>query len=145
MRILATIGPNTCNEKSIKQISKYTNLLDLMEAITHLNGITILKLIRKVNKESLIFLDVPGIKPRTNNKETILINKNEIVSFCYNKKNKNSNNKIINLTRPLPKLKTKPTYFTVNDGLFTFKCKSFEKNFLTAKALDNFNIESKRT
>ncbi len=145
MRILATIGPNTCNEQSIKKISKYTNLFRLNGSHNtfewHNNTV---KLIRKVNNESLIFLDVPGIKPRTNNKETILINKNEIVSFCYNTKNKNSNNKIINLTRPLPKLKTKPTYFTINDGLFSFKCKSFEKNFLTAKALDHFNIESKK-
>ena len=145
MRILATIGPNTCNENAIKKISKYTNLFRLNGSHNTFNWHKkTLKLIKKINKESLIFLDVPGIKPRTNNKNEIFVKKNEIVNFYYNNIISEHNIKSVNVTRPLPKFKTKPKFFTLNDGLFSFRCKSFKKNVLSGIALNDFIIETKK-
>ena len=41
--------------------------------------------IRQVNPETIILLDIPGIKPRTSNTENIDIAKGETITFYHGK------------------------------------------------------------
>ena len=69
VKILATIGPKSCSENSIKKISKYTNLFRINGSHNTLDWhVKISKRIKDICPESFILLDIPGLKPRTNNK-----------------------------------------------------------------------------
>ena len=55
---------------------------------------SISKKIKKINLNSKILLDIPGVKQRTKNTSSIKIKKNQNVTFSFDKK-KNKNNKLI--------------------------------------------------
>ena len=56
---------------------------------------------------------MPGVKPRTLNSETLKIKKGEVVKFGY----KSKDNKVINLSNPLPKILNRPK-FSISDGVY---------------------------
>jgi len=66
--ILATIGPKSCSINSIYNISKFTNFFRINGSHNSMEWhINISKRIREICPESFILLDIPGLKPRTNN------------------------------------------------------------------------------
>ena len=86
--ILATIGPICENISNLKKILKITSTLRINGSHNTLPWhIKISNRIKDIDPSSKILLDIPGIKPRTANKQDIPIRKNEKVIFSYSKKN----------------------------------------------------------
>ena len=78
-RLLPTIGPITASEKNLRKILKISNLVRLNGA--HNDLIWHKKIsyrIKKINSNAKILLDLPGVKPRTNNKKVCNIKFGEI-------------------------------------------------------------------
>ena len=76
MKILATIGPVSENINSIKKINKYTNLFRLNGSHNSLSWHKkISRVIKFISSDNKILLDIPGIKPRTDNKNNISVKK----------------------------------------------------------------------
>ena len=95
--------------------------------------------IKKLDKNKLILVDIPGVKPRTLNGDDIKISKGQKVSFSYNNKSKN-----IHLSNPLPKIELKPKTFSLSDGSFEFKFNSFKNETLTGISLQDFILKPKK-
>ena len=84
--ILATIGPKSCSINSIYNISKFTNYFRINGSHNSMEWhIKISKRIKEICPESFILLDIPGLKPRTNNLKDIQIKKNQMVKFVFGK------------------------------------------------------------
>ena len=80
--ILVTIGPKSEDISSIKEISKYTKFFRLNGSHNTIDWhVNVAKLIREACPTAMILLDIPGIKPRTNNPKAIKIKKAIIVLF----------------------------------------------------------------
>ncbi|MDC3119488.1 pyruvate kinase [Candidatus Pelagibacter sp.] len=136
-KIVSTIGPISANIVTLKKIINSSDLIRLNGAHNtiewHKNTIT---KIRKINPQIPILVDLPGIKPRTNNVKNIFINKNQIYRFSYQNKIKKSKNDIF-LSNPLPEI-IKDKKFTLSDGNFNFIIKKKRKNEIYAKSLQSF-------
>ena len=141
-KILATIGPATEKISNIKKILNITNLVRLNGAHNTIGWHEkISKLIKKINPNSKVLIDLPGIKPRSLNKDDIYIKKNEVIFFVYGKlKNQNKKNKIINISRPLPRSKSSK-YLTVSDGKYSLKILNKGKNYIKVKSLESFVLK----
>ena len=65
-------------------------------------------------------MDLPGIKPRTLNKNVLKIKKNEIVGFYYKITNPKilKNIQKIKLTKNLPKLKKRKTFQFLMESIY---------------------------
>ena len=142
MKILPTIGPVSNSLQSIKILNKYSSIFRLNGSHNSIDWHkeTIGK-IKKINPQNQILLDIPGVKPRTGNKDKIFIRKNQLVSFFYNKNKFNGLS--IPLTHPLPNIK-KILNFTISDGNFLFKIIKTEKNYIIAKSSQSFTLDSKK-
>ena len=90
MKILPTIGPITQDISKLKTIFRYCKIVRLNASHNKVkwHKDTINK-IKKIENDVDILLDIPGIKPRTNNEKTIFVKKNQIIKFTY-KKTRNS-------------------------------------------------------
>ena len=68
-KILATLGPVSAKSN----LKKLINIADLVRLNMSHNSIEwhteIIKKIRKIDKEKLVLVDIPGVKPRTLNKK----------------------------------------------------------------------------
>jgi pyruvate kinase len=142
VKILATIGHNKDLYNYIRKILKSTKYVR-----TNASHNTIKwhedtsRIIKKINKKAFHLFDIPGIKPRTLNKENIFIKKNEIINFVFRKKvTKKNQYKTINLSNPLPKINKLVKYFSLYDGKHEFKILSFNKNKIVGKSLSAFNL-----
>lgn len=135
MKILPTIGPISDNEKSLKQILKYCDIVRLNASHNTISWHkkTISK-IKKINPKVSILLDIPGVKPRTDNKNLINIKKNDILKLSFNKKN------FFKITKPLPKKKNKISTFSIDDGKYEFKLLKYSKDELIGKSKQNCSI-----
>ena len=146
MKILATIGPVSENINSIKKINKYTNLFRLNGSHNSLSWHKkISRRIKFISSDNKILLDIPGIKPRTDNKNNISIKKNDLVTF-YFKKYVNKEKKIIvvPLTNPLPSISPSIKNFSISDGLYLFKIVQVKKNILIGRSNQNFILQPKK-
>ena len=143
MKILPTIGPATGNKDSINYIIKICSMVRLNTSHNKLNWHKqMIKTIKKLNKNIDILVDIPGVKPRTNNLNNIFIKKNKIVKFGYNIK---KNTDIIELTKKLPKKNKKTSkFFSIDDGKIKFKLISYKKNMIIGKAIDDCIIKPKK-
>ena len=116
-KILSTIGPVSGH----KNLNKLLNKSDFIRLNMSHNTFdwhkSMIDKIKKLDKNKLILVDIPGVKPRTLNGDDIKIYKGQKVSFSYNKKSK----KNIHLSNPLPKIELKPKTFSLSDGSFEFK------------------------
>ena len=144
MKILPTIGPASEKNKDLKFLFKYCSMVRLN---TSHNNIMwhkkMINLIKKIDNRIDILVDIPGVKPRTNNKKDIIIKKNDLVKFGY--KIEISNKKTIQLTRGLPQKKNKINKcFSLDDGKIIFKTKKNNKNFIIGKALHDCTIKPKK-
>ena len=110
MKIIVTIGPNCDDEQSLKEFSKKTNLFRLNGSHGTLEWHQkTANLIRKVCPDSFILMDIPGIKPRTNNSEDIIIEKGQEVVFGAPPENERR--LTIGLTKKLPEHDQNLKYF----------------------------------
>ena len=81
-KILPTIGPASESIQDIRKMLNISNTVRINGSHNTLNWHKkIADDVKKLNKDSTILLDVPGIKPRTANQEEILINKGEKIIF----------------------------------------------------------------
>jgi len=144
MKILPTIGPVSEKTQDLKFLFKYCSMIRLNSSHNNINWHKkIIKKIKKINLMIDILVDIPGVKPRTNNKENIKLKKGELISFGC--KTKNQKNKIIELTRKLPKKHGNPNhYFSLDDGKIFFKIVKFNKKIITGVALDDCIIKPKK-
>ena len=141
MKILTTIGPETVKYKNLKYLLDRTDMIRINSSHNSIKWHkSTIKKIKKINPKSIILIDFPGVKPRTNNKNPITIKKNQIVSFRYGAKNLVDD---ILLTRPLPK-NIKAKVFSIDDGKFYFKLVSKNINSVKGKALQNCIIKPKK-
>ena len=144
MKILPTIGPASEKSNDLKFLFKYCSMARLNTSHNniswHKNKI---KLIKKINKNIDILVDIPGVKPRTNNKKNINLKKNNIIKFGY--KSKKKNDVYIELTRKLPHKKgTTNKFFSLDDGKIIFKTIKFTKKEIIGKALHDCIIQPKK-
>ena len=142
IRILATIGPKTDNTSSIEFINSHTQFMRLNGSHAdyewHKEAVD---KIRQVNPEAIILLDIPGIKPRTNNAENIDIAKGEIITFYHGNKPKAGG---IPLTRQLPAIAELPAMFSLNDGQHFFEAISHTETSITGVSLSDFNLKTRK-
>lgn len=142
--ILSTIGPVTENFSNLKKVVKFSKFIRLNGAHNSLNWHKkICSQIKKINPNCKILIDLPGIKPRTLNSQNVLINKNEIVLFYFGNKKKNKKIKQIPISKPLPKF-SKPKFFSVSDGKFSFQFISKGKNYIIGKSIEKFFLLKKK-
>jgi pyruvate kinase len=143
MKILPTIGPATKSKDSIKYISKICSIVRLNTSHNKIEWHKqIIKTIKNINKNIDILVDIPGVKPRTNNLTDIHIKKNQVVKFGYNLK-KSLN--VINLTKKLPKKnKNVSKFFTIDDGKIKFKLLSYKKNIIIGRAYEDCIIKPRK-
>ena len=141
MKILPTIGPETIKTNNLKYILKRTNIVRINSSHNsiawHKKAISKIK---KINSSCVILIDFPGVKPRTINYSDTKIKKNQIVTFSFKKTTKKST---ILLSKPLPKIINK-RFFSLDDGKIIFKTVSFNKNYITGRALNNCLIKPKK-
>ena len=139
-KILATLGPVSAKSN----LKKLINIADLVRLNMSHNSIEwhteIIKKIRKIDKEKLVLVDIPGVKPRTLNKKIIKIKKGEIIKFSFKSNFKN----VIPLSNPLPKILKKPKKFSLSDGAYEFKFVSLDKNVLTGISDQSFALNPKK-
>ena len=141
MKILPTIGPETVKKQNLKFLLNRTDMVRINSSHNSIEWHkSTIKKIKSINPQSVILVDFPGIKPRTNNAISKNIKKNEIITFRYG--NKITNNDIL-LTKPLP-INIKAKYFALDDGKFYFKLISKNNNSIKGKSLQNCIIKSKK-
>ena len=145
-KILPTIGPATENSSNLKQVLKFSSFIRLNGSHNSISWHSqISKKIKKIKPDTAILLDLPGMKPRTNNKFELNILKNERVNFFFKKKViKDRFVKSIELTRPIPELKGKLNFFSVSDGKYLFKIIKIGKHNILGKSLSNFILRPKQ-
>ena len=138
-KILPTIGPITQDVNKLKFIQKISDYVRLNGAHNNVNWHKkISNKLKKINPNTNILLDFPGVKPRTDNEKEINIKKNQIVIFYFKKFKKKLNYLHIKITNPFPKLQKKLKYFSVSDGKYKFKMIKIDKNFVIAKSEISF-------
>ena len=89
-----------------------------------------------------ILLDIPGLKPRTNNLKDIQIKKNQMVKFVFGKQDNEEGVLSIETTKPLPEIKNRVQEFSVSDGLFKFEYKI--KTILFRISKNTFKLKPKK-
>ncbi len=142
-KILATIGEVSSDIKSLKKIYKYTNFFRLNLSHNNLDWHSkVSNAIKKNFKNSIILVDLPGIKPRTCNKVNTKISKNQIVRFYFKKKKFKESICSIELSNIIPKAKKK--YFTVSDGKNKFKIIKQSSNEIIGISEESFVLYPKQ-
>ena len=145
VKILATVGPKSCSENSIKKISKYTNLFRINGSHNTLDWhVKISKRIKDICPESFILLDIPGLKPRTNNNEIIDIKKDQTVTFSFGNIKVDDGILSIKTTKPLPKIKKCLSEFSVSDGQFIFNHVKNKKNLIQGISKTYFKLKPQK-
>lgn len=139
INILATIGPASDTKNIIKGFSNHKVLFRLNGShgtlAWHKQAI---KNIRGAVSNSFILLDVPGVKPRTANEQSLEIEKGQRVLFGDGV----TSGKMLHipLTRPLPIIESSETYFSVNDGQYVFDIIDSGHQFLIGQSRANFTL-----
>ena len=89
IKILPTIGPASDSIKSLKKILKFTDTIRLNGSHNNIAWhVKTSSNVKKIKKNCKILIDLPGIKPRTQNLDKITINKNQKVIFFLKKNQK---------------------------------------------------------
>ena len=142
-RIISTVGPISSN-KNIKIILKNSGIARLnMSHNTSAWHKKNINLIKKIDPDKYILVDIPGAKPRTLNTSAIEIKKDEMITFKFKPKKKIKS--LISISNPLPKLlKKKIKYFSVSDGNFLFKFVSLKNNELIGVSCETFKLNPRK-
>ena len=143
--ILVTIGPKSEELSSIKEISKYTKFFRLNGSHNTIDWhVNVAKLIREACPSAMILLDIPGIKPRTNNPKAIKIKKDETILFSHGLKSVRGGIKQIPLTNPLPKINKGVSSFSLSDGSHEFDLLDHTDNSVYGKSKEDFRLLPKK-
>lgn len=142
-KILSTIGPAS-DGKNLDYLVKKSDFIRLNMSHNLLSWHKKkIHEIKKIDKNKLILVDIPGIKPRTLNNDPIFIKKGQIVKF--GKINFRKKNYIqIPLSNFIPQSKKKPKYFSISDGSYQFRFISLKNNILTGIAQQDFTLGIKK-
>ena len=143
MKTLVTVGPNSLNGDNLTYFARKTKLFRLNGSHSsiewHKKAIT---MIRDISHDAFILMDIPGIKPRTENLEVINIKQGEVVHFgeaCGGNKLRT-----IALSKPLPKYPSDLKKFSVNDGQFIFETIKTGEGFVVGKSVSEFELLPKK-
>lgn len=143
INILATIGPQSEKTENLREFAKKTKLFRLNGSHNNLEWHEkTIKKIRKLCPDAFILLDVPGVKPRTQNIESIEIKASMEVLFGEKPKNDKTFN--IRLTKPLPRYSKSLKTFSINDGQFYFDVLKHNKNYIIGKSRSSFTLLPKK-
>tara|TARA_B110000090_G_C13358748_1_gene437647 strand:- start:414 stop:1766 length:1353 start_codon:yes stop_codon:yes gene_type:complete len=136
---LVTIGPSSLNDTDIKYFSRKTNLFRLNGSHSDLewHKSAILK-IRKFSPDAFILMDIPGVKPRTNNIDVLKIEKGQKVSFGFESGIECDLH--IDLTKNIPIIDCSPSTFSLNDGQFLFDTTESGNGFIVGRSRDAFEL-----
>ena len=116
-KILSTIGPAS-EGRQLNYLIKKSEIVRLnMSHNSKEWHKKVIEKIRKFDEKKLILVDIPGVKPRTENKKKIDIKKGQKINFKFSLKEFDG----INISNPLPKLKKNIKKFSLSDGSYTFK------------------------
>lgn len=142
-RIISTVGPISSN-KNIKFILKNSGIVRLnMSHNTFSWHKKNINLVKKIDPDKYILIDIPGAKPRTLNTSVTKIKKDEKIIFKFKPKKKIKS--LIPISNPLPRLlKKKIKYFSVSDGNFLFKFVSLKNNELVGISCETFNLSPRK-
>ncbi len=146
MKILPTIGPISEKNIDLEKILKITDIIRLNGSHNILNWhLNISNKIKKIDKNVRILLDIPGVKPRTQNSQDIKIKKKENIYFIFKKNFKKTSKHIyIKCSNKLPKIIKKPNFISLDDGKYLFKIIKISNDFILAKSLENFVLKPKK-
>jgi len=143
--ILVTLGPKSATFLSIQKIGRHTKFFRLNGSHNTIDWhVKVSKLIKKALPEALILLDIPGIKPRTNNAEVIEITKNEPVIFYHGPKVPDNTIKSIELTKPLPEITEGIDSFSLSDGLYEFELLEAKQNYVRGRSKNDFRLLARK-
>ncbi len=142
MKILTTIGPVSENISNLKKILKISDIVRINGSHNTIKWHqTIAKKIKKININSKILLDIPGVKPRTKNLNNLNIIKNQLVHFSFENKKKNMEVLNIPCSNKLPNKIDKSKLLSVDDGKYLFKILKIYKKSILAKATYSFVLK----
>ena len=147
IKVIPTIGPVTENIKDIKFLQNYTNIFRLNSSHNTINWHKLISdRIKLLSKNNKILIDIPGIKPRTNNLIDIKINKDQKLLFYYRIKPKIKIRglKLIPLSNQIPQLKKKIKFFSISDGSYEFKIASKSKNYIVGTSQQSFVLKKNK-
>ena len=146
MKILPTIGPISEKNDDIQKILKITDIVRINGSHNILNWhVNISKKIKKIDANARILLDIPGVKPRTQNKKNINIKKNQNINFIFKNQSKVTNKYLcIECSNKLPKIIKKPNFISLDDGKYLFKIIQISNHYILAKSLENFVLKPKK-
>ena len=143
MKIIVTIGPKCHDKKSLIEFSKKTNLFRLngSHGSIEWHRKTVNR-IRKLCPNAFILMDIPGIKPRTDNSTDIFIEKGQEVVF--GDPPESEKRLVISLTKNLPTHDKNLKYFSVNDGQFAFDVVSSGDGYIIGRSRSSFKLLQKK-
>ena len=140
---LVTIGPSSLNDVDIKYFAERTNLFRLNGSHNNLEWHkSAIRGIRRFSPDAFILMDIPGVKPRTNNSDVIQIEKHQEVSFGLEAGIECDLH--INLTKNIPKIEKAPSTFSLNDGQFLFDTTESGDGFIAGRSRDRFELLPKK-
>ena len=98
MKILPTIGPATEKGKDLKYLFNYCSMARLNTSHNNISWHKkMINLIKRLDKNIDILVDIPGVKPRTDNKKNVYLKKNSVIRFGYKIKKKGVKRYLLNL------------------------------------------------
>jgi pyruvate kinase len=147
IKILPTIGPVSDSTKSIKKILKFTDTIRLNGSHNLISWhVKVSSKIKSIKPNCKILIDLPGVKPRTENLEKIIINKNQRVIFFFNKKPFYLSSKkilFIKISNSLP-IFSKVNFFSVSDGKYILRFIRKGTNYIEGISLQTFFLLPKQ-
>ena len=149
IKIIPTVGPATNDVTSLKFLSKYSDVFRLNASHNTISWHkSVVQKINNLKKNIKILIDIPGIKPRTNNIQDLNIKKGSLVLFYYQKKPNLKNLHTINipLSNPIPQknVSNKKNTLSLDDGKFFFKILNLKKNYILAFAEQTFILKTNK-
>ena len=143
IKTLVTVGPNSLNGDNLIYFAGKTKLFRLNGSHSSIEWHKkAINMIRDIAPDSFILMDIPGIKPRTENLEVINIKQGEIIHF--GEANGGNKFRTIGLSKPLPKYPSDLKKFSVNDGQFIFETIKTGEGFVVGKSVSEFDLLPKK-
>lgn len=140
---MVTIGPRSASESDLIKFARKTNLFRLNGSHGTLEWHrSAISKIHAYCDDPLIIMDIPGIKPRTANKDKVQIKEGEKITFGSTLKS--TKHKLIKLTKPLPRNNIDASNFSINDGQYIFDVTKTERNAITGVSRQTFTLLPKK-
>ncbi|MDB2615218.1 pyruvate kinase [Planktomarina temperata] len=143
IKTLVTIGPTSLNDLDIQYFAERTNLFRLNGSHSDLEWHRkAVSKIREFSPTAFILMDIPGIKPRTDNSKIIKIEKGQLINFGVDAGVRCDLH--IKLTKNIPKIQKELPTFSLNDGQFLFDTTNSGDGFIVGRSRETFNLLPKK-